>query len=119
MPRVKKASLPPELLELILGTIFGTNQIEEVGYFDLKTLQQSLAVEKYLQAGLGDELRKYMYVNYCRALRKENEPGLDEQKLLVILRSVFKHYGYPIVSKYYKANFITNVKYYIMVDDNK
>ena len=113
MPRVKKTVLPPELLELTLNTIFQTHQIEEIGYFDLETLQEIHSVENYLKADLGDQLRKHIYVNYCRALRKENELGLDERKLLVILRCVLKAFGHRIVSKYYKADFANHVKYRI------
>jgi len=117
MPRIKKTVLSPELLELILNTIFQTNQIGKIGHFDLETLQEIHAVDNYLKAGLGDQLREHIYVNYCRALRKENELGLDEQKLLIILRCVLKAFGYRIVSKYYKADFVNKVKYQISSND--
>ena len=80
-------------------------------FFDLETIRNNNAVENYLGSDFGEELRKYIHINTCRKLRKNDEHLLDEQGVLTILRCVLKKFGYNIRFRHKYISYVNGVYY--------
>jgi len=110
--RKAKQELPDEVLNKLVEIVLGVPDVKSAlkltfSKDEMKTRQ---VVQKYLEAKMGDELRKYVYVKKCSKIRKETEETLNEDTLITILRAVLKMKNYKLVSTCNKAN---SWRYYI------
>ena len=98
-PKTKKLELTDEVLNKLVYIILGIDDIKKAcGYiFNKNSLRKNNVVNAYLDAKMGDELRKYIYVKNCSKIRKDFEESLTIEDLLTIFRSTLKLKNYMII----------------------
>ena len=98
-PKTKKLELTDAVLNKLVYIILGIDDIKKAcGYnFNKNDLRKNNVVKSYLDAKMGDELRKYLYVKNCDKIKKEFEESLTTEDLLTIFRSVLKLKNYSVI----------------------
>jgi len=112
VPKTAKLAFTDAVLNKLINLILGIENVQKACKitFSKDDMRTNHVVQKYLDAKMGDELRKYIYVKQCNKIRKECENTLDEDDILTITRAVLKMKNYKLTG----STDIKHVSYYFI-----
>ena len=99
MSSATKKELTDEVLNKLIKIFLEVDDIKTACKmtFSKEDMRVNQVVKKYLDANMGDELRKCVYIKQCSRIRKECEKNLDEDTLISILRSILRIKKYKLI----------------------
>jgi len=111
----KKEPISDNLLNQFVQIMLNVDDITRTEgiFFSIESLKKNGTVQKYIDAHLGDELRKCILLQTCEKLRPKNESSLQEKDLITIFRATLRQKNIKLVGMNDPTNVSKTRIYYI------
>lgn len=94
----RKIPITEDVVNQLIFIMLNCNTIDETNgiFFNVDTLRENNAVQKYKDANMSDFLRKYLAINQCYKISPKYKDTIEEADLIVILRALLKKFNYNV-----------------------